>query len=287
MKSFNRLVLIDKEHEEYSRHPNTFSGMDKVAEKFMLDLSGAAEIPMTRLFGQSPSGFSTGDSDMKNYLDRVRSKQVADMLPQLHRLARVLVPSALGEWPTDFRIELNPLSQITAKEKSEIEKTNAERDQINVQLGVPEGVIIAELKERGVYAMLEDDDVEAARGMSENMPATTEAAEMLRPGPGTPPATQKAFTLTPSTMESIVSVNEGRAANGLPPWPDSDGELSITEFKAKHGGVIAKVANIEEGNTDGKPDKPAPRPAFAPSVPASAPFPPKKPEAPKEGEGGE
>jgi uncharacterized protein len=37
-------------------------------------VSGAADIPVTRLLGQSPAGMNaTGTSDMKNYHDRIQS----------------------------------------------------------------------------------------------------------------------------------------------------------------------------------------------------------------------
>jgi len=36
--------------------------------------SGAADIPMTRLLGQSPAGMNaTGDGDMRNYYDRIEA----------------------------------------------------------------------------------------------------------------------------------------------------------------------------------------------------------------------
>jgi uncharacterized protein len=251
MKSVNRLVLIDKEHETYDRKQNSFAGMDKVGEKFMFDLCGAADIPFTRLFGQAPAGMnSTGESDMRNYYDRVKAKQESDMLPQLYRLMSVLVRHALGEWPTDFRIECNPLYQMSAVEKMNVQKVRAERDQINVQNGfVTEGVVTAQLKEDGVYSMLEDDDVDAARELSEPMgPGAAPTGEAAKTG------AVKAAALTPTAMAGIITVNEARRMQGLTDWPDADGGLTILEFQAKHGGTVAAAVNAEAGQT-GEADK--------------------------------
>lgn len=77
----------------------------------------------------------------------------------------------------------------------------------------------------------------------------------------TDPAAQQAaapverpdFQLTPSDVAIIVSVNDGLASLGLPPLtlpdgtPDPDGHISITEYKAKHAGVVGAAAAAEEG----------------------------------------
>jgi hypothetical protein len=193
---------------------------------------------------------STGESDMRNYYDRVKAKQESDMLPQLHRLMSVLVRHALGEWPTDFRIECNPLYQMSAVEKMNVQKVRAERDQINVQNGfVTEGVVTAQLKEDGVYSMLEDDDVDAARELSEPMgPGATPTGEAAKAG------AVKAAALTPTAMAGIITVNEARRMQGLTDWPDADGGLTILEFQAKHGGTVAAAVNAEAGQT-GEADK--------------------------------
>jgi len=42
-------------------------------------------------------------------------------------------------------------------------------------------------------------------------------------------------------------VNEARASMGLGPWQDSDGDLSISEFMAKHSTTIADAAKAADG----------------------------------------
>ena len=88
------------------------------------------------------------------------------------------------------------------------------------------------------------------------------------------PVSDKAggIDLTPSAEASIVTVNEARAQKGMPPWPNSDGELTISEFQAKHAEAISKAANAEAGTVgDGAPDpalalppKPSPGPGPRP-----------------------
>ena len=74
LKSFNRMLLLDGT-ESYEKKQNSFANLDKVIQQFMIDVSGAADIPMTRLFGTSATGMNaTGDNDVRNYYDMVSAK---------------------------------------------------------------------------------------------------------------------------------------------------------------------------------------------------------------------
>lgn len=187
LKSFNRMLLLDGS-ESYEKKQNSFANLDKVLEKFMIDVCGAADIPMTRLFGQSAAGLSaTGDNDVRNYYDMVSAKQEAELRPQLEYLYEVLVRSELGHMPDDFRFDFNSLWQLSETEQATVEKTRAERDQIYVGLGVvPEHLVARELKERGTYRNMTDEDVELVEELSRPMDETGEVGRV--PGAKNEPA---------------------------------------------------------------------------------------------------
>lgn len=170
LKSFNRMLLLDGQ-ESYEKKGNNFSGLDKVMQQFMQDVSGAADIPVTRLYGQVPGGLNaSGDSEIRNYYDSIKAKQEAILCPQLDLLDEILIRSALGRMPDDYRYELGSLWQMSDKEKSEIEKNRAERDAKYLDMGViSEGVIAADLKEAGTYKNLTDEDVELAYELAEKV----------------------------------------------------------------------------------------------------------------------
>lgn len=60
------------------------------------------------------------------------------------------------------------------------------------------------------------------------------------------------LTLTPSDQAAIVTVNEARASEGLPPI--AGGELTIAEYKAKHASIIATAAAADDGIDDDDDD---------------------------------
>src|SRR5690606_930445 len=60
--------LMSKEDDFQQFTLQNFTGINDIYESFMLDVSGAAQIPVTKLFGRSPAGFqATGESDLRNY----------------------------------------------------------------------------------------------------------------------------------------------------------------------------------------------------------------------------
>lgn len=170
LKSFNRMLLLDGT-ESYEKKSNSFANLDKIVQQFMVDVSGAADIPMTRLFGQAAGGLNaTGDNDVRNYYDMVSGKQETEVRPQLEYLDEVLVRSTLGFMPDDYRFDFNSLWQVSDTEQATIEKTRADRDVAYLSAGVvTEGVVARDLKERGTYHNLTDEDVALAEELSQPM----------------------------------------------------------------------------------------------------------------------
>lgn len=65
--------------------------------------------------------------------------------------------------------------------------------------------------------------------------------------------------LTATDIATIVTVNEARASQGLPPMAGEDGDLTVAEFKAKNAGPIAEAAQAEAGHDpDDEPEPPPP-----------------------------
>lgn len=160
-KSVSKALIVDSD-EEYDRKQIAFAGLPDVLQQFLILVSGAADIPLTRLLGQSPSGLnSTGEHDMKNYYDRVASMQTLEIGPALHKLDEALIRSALGTRPAEIFYKWAPLEQMSEKELAEIGNMNAETASILSTTGLfmPEElreVVGNQLVEDGFYPGLGD-----------------------------------------------------------------------------------------------------------------------------------
>lgn len=141
-KSVNSILLMDKE-EEYEQKNASFAQLPEVAQVFMQLLSAVADIPMTRLFGMSPAGLNaTGESDLRNYYDSLKTFQTTDLDGELEYLNEALIRSALGSRPEEVHYNWRPLWQPTAKEKAEIAGKTAETlDKVHKTGLVPDEVM--------------------------------------------------------------------------------------------------------------------------------------------------
>ena len=96
-KGINGTLLLDKE-EEYEVKSPSLGNLSEVITRFLEIVSGAADIPVTRLLGQSPGGHphSTGEGDLRNYYDRVQAMQELEIGPAISILRRV--PDPERDW---------------------------------------------------------------------------------------------------------------------------------------------------------------------------------------------
>jgi len=163
MKSLVNQLLLDGS-ETYERKELSFSGLAEILDKLMVWVSGASDIPMTRLFGQSAAGMNaTGEGDLNNYYDSVRSMQESVFRPDLEKLDQVLVKSALGDFPDDVDWEWNPLYQESGTELAQQELAWAQAESARLDQGVLQQSHIAErLRQTGYYSIT-DDEIEAMR----------------------------------------------------------------------------------------------------------------------------
>ncbi|PYY71229.1 hypothetical protein CRX42_07375 [Pseudomonas jessenii] len=137
LKSIVNLGLLDHDNEEYDRKSVAFSGLSQIMEQFMVWTAGAAEMPVTKLWGQSAAGLSaTGEGDQNVYYDTIKAKQDGQMRRDLERLDQVLIRSALGNYPDDLEFEWNPLFQASGVEQAQEGLADAQADGIYLETGV-------------------------------------------------------------------------------------------------------------------------------------------------------
>jgi phage-related protein (TIGR01555 family) len=136
-KSVVNALLIDKENEEWERKEVNFTSTHRLMQAFLTVVAGAADIPATRLLGREPSGMSaTGESDTRNYYDRLQSDQRMRLTPALAKLDEVIQRSALGKYDDQIHYEWNSLWQMDDKEKAQIALQKAQAFKIDNDSGL-------------------------------------------------------------------------------------------------------------------------------------------------------
>lgn len=197
------VTMIDAEDEYTSEHHGAFSGLSDVMLQFGQQLSGALQIPLVRLFGQSPAGLnSSGESDVRTYYDNVNSQQNKVMKVGITKLYQVLAISLGIQVPDNFRIAFRPLWQLTEEQRATITKTVVEAVSAAKEIGlISDYVAMSELRQisdiTGIFTNIKDDDIEKADKFIE-APTLLEAMGDILATPGgqnaQQPATQGSAT---------------------------------------------------------------------------------------------
>ena len=150
----------------------TFTGLPEVYDRVMMDVSGAARTPVTKLFGRSPAGLNaTGEADMQNYYDYIDGLRENDLRPIIERLLPIMALSAWGVIPDDLDIKFPAMQTADAKEQSEIIERNTasilsvyQNDLMDAATAMQELQAMGE--ETGIFSKISDEAIEAARGQT-------------------------------------------------------------------------------------------------------------------------
>lgn len=161
------ITLLDGKDKFEAMGHSAFTGLDAALRQFAEQLSGALQIPLVRLFGQSPSGFSSGETDLEMYYDKINQEQNKDLLVPMTKVYRALAASEGIKLKDGFKIKFNHLGQLTEVEKADI----AAKDTDSVVKAYDAGLIseksaMQELRQSsnitGKFSNISDEDIEKA-----------------------------------------------------------------------------------------------------------------------------
>lgn len=149
----------------------TFSGLSDVSDSQILNVAGAARIPVTKLFGRSPAGLNaTGESDIQIYDDYIEELRESDFRPIIEKLLPIMALSAWGEIPDDLDFEFESVRTPSETEKAEIaqRKTTSIIEAFNSNL-IPQDAAMKELhalsETTGLFANITDKMIEQGDGV--------------------------------------------------------------------------------------------------------------------------
>lgn len=162
------LTMMDS-RDAFETHQYSFTGLDNILMQFGQQISGALGIPLVRLFGQSPAGFSaTGESDLSNYYDNINQQQEGRMRTPLQILLEVVSMSILGKpLPDSFKFDFASLWQISDETKANVANTvvDAVTKAEEASL-ITRRTALKELRQSseitGIFSHITDQDIEQA-----------------------------------------------------------------------------------------------------------------------------
>ena len=161
------MTLLDGEDDVTSDSHAAFSGLSDILIRFMEQISGSEQIPLVKLFGQSPSGFSTGETDVRNYYDTIDQRRQDELLVDVTKIYKITLLSLGIEIPDDFAITFRSLWQLDDVQKSEIAQRNTDTIRSASESGmIKPATALKELKQQakttGIFSNITDDEIAAS-----------------------------------------------------------------------------------------------------------------------------
>jgi phage-related protein (TIGR01555 family) len=178
------IYVMDKD-DDFGSEQYSFGGLNDIYESFMLDIAGACEMPVTKLFGREPAGFnSTGESDLTQYYDTLEEKQETYLQPIIDKLLPIIFMSTLGAIPEDLDWEFNPCMNVNSKELADLAQSMASPifEAFNAGL-ITKEIALKELKQQnektGMWSNITDEDIKNAKNEDNSGEYTNEEQESL------------------------------------------------------------------------------------------------------------
>lgn len=129
--------------EDYTRDSANMTGIPPMMDRFQVNLSASSEIPVTILFGRSPAGENaTGESDIRMYYDTIVAKQKNVLLEPLQELVNHI--NSYLKVDKEPSIKFNNVWEPTQKEMVDMQKTQAESDNLYINNGTLSSEAVAE-----------------------------------------------------------------------------------------------------------------------------------------------
>lgn len=209
-RSIIRAVMLDKDGEDYERKSSSMSGVADTLREFAVILAAAADMPVSVLLGSQGGGLGasgSGQNDIQNWYAAVKTQQNKRFLPQLKTLLGLLFVAkqgpTTGKAPDHWRVQFNPLTQLSEKEMGDLYYKVAQADQIYFNMGAIGNMDIAKARFSGrpfTVAMtvdmeeLEARDAQMTEMKTEEHEATIESMKNPEPvpAPGGKPAAKPA-----------------------------------------------------------------------------------------------
>lgn len=119
MKNFQHALVLDME-DEYNQKQLSFAGLAEVMQGIRIQIASDMRMPLTKLFGVSASGFSSGEDDIENYNAMIESEIRGKAKYHILKMCELKCQKLFGDIPDDLEIEFKPLRIMSAEQEENV-----------------------------------------------------------------------------------------------------------------------------------------------------------------------
>jgi phage-related protein (TIGR01555 family) len=120
-KNFNHALTMDAE-DDWMQKQLSFAGIAEVMDGIRKQVASDLRMPISKLFGVSSAGFSSGEDDIENYNAMVESTVRSTTKFEILKVIEIRCQQLFGFVPDDLAIDFKPL-RVLSSEQEEAAKT--------------------------------------------------------------------------------------------------------------------------------------------------------------------
>lgn len=120
-KNYQNALTMDSE-DDYIQKQLSFAGLAETQKEIRIQAASDLRMPITKVFGISAAGFSSGEDDIENYNSMVESSIRAKCKHHIITMIKLRCQQRFGAVPEDITVEFKPL-RILSTEQEENVKT--------------------------------------------------------------------------------------------------------------------------------------------------------------------
>jgi uncharacterized protein len=136
LKNYNNALTMDT-NDEYEQKQIAFSGLAEVLVQIRQGIAADLRMPVTKVFGISAAGFSSGEDDIENYNSMIEGVR-AQYKYAVINILQLICKKMFGIMPDDLTITWPSLRILNAKEQEEVKDKQFARVMMAYQSGLIE-----------------------------------------------------------------------------------------------------------------------------------------------------
>ena len=119
VKNYQSAIVKDKD-DDYDQKQINFSGLSEMLQQIRIGIANDLKMPLTKIFGQSASGFNSGEDDIENYNSMIESEIRGKFDNLVVQMLKIICQKLFGFVPDDLQFEYKPLRVLSALEEEQV-----------------------------------------------------------------------------------------------------------------------------------------------------------------------
>jgi hypothetical protein len=118
-KNYQNAITMDAE-DDYVAREIGFGGISETMAGIRMQIASDMRMPLTKVFGISAAGFSSGEDDIENYNAMVESQVRTKSKFEILRIIELRCQKMFGFVPDDLTIDFKPLRILSAEQEENV-----------------------------------------------------------------------------------------------------------------------------------------------------------------------